>query len=140
MSNLCHVVGRHERAGEAGRGDIAASALPIACAWARVRLLRVPALLFLLVGSALVVTAAFSSRAAVSSSTAAMPSNPMVRMARAPRDLALALPSLHRGGVGVACLDALPWLIALAGGDRASANAADQHRPRSWRRVVRRSR
>ena len=100
------------------------AALPIACVWARVRWLRVPALLFLLVGSALVVPRVLveSGRFIFNSRNAF---DPMVEWLARHVDLALALPSLHRGGVSVACLDVLPWLLALAG-VIASANAADR--------------
>ena len=89
------------------------AALPIALAWARIQWLRIPALVLLLAGIAMVVPRVlvedgrfiFNSRSAF---------DPTVEWLARHVALALALPSLHRGPLGVAMLDALPWLIAIA--------------------------
>ena len=89
------------------------AALPVAYAWARVRWLRIPALMMLLVAIVLVVARLlvedgrfiFNSRGAF---------DPTIEWLARHVALTLALPSLHRGPVSAALLDALPWLIAAA--------------------------
>lgn len=101
-------------------------ALPLACAWARVRWLRIPALLLLLVGAAMIFPRVlvedgrfiFNTRNGF---------DPAIEWVARHVDLALALPSVHRDPIGVALVDAIPWLMAMAL-VAAAACAADRMR------------
>ena len=89
------------------------AALPIAGAWARMPWSRVPALLLLLVSTALVVPRVlveggrfiFTTRNGFDAT---------IEWLSRHVDLTLALPSVHRGTTGAAIVDALPWLIVIA--------------------------
>jgi hypothetical protein len=88
------------------------AALLIACAWATYPKLRIAVLLLLLGSIALVVPRltedsgrlVFTSRNVFDATSEWLSRNV---------DLALALPSVHRDGPGIALMDAIPWLLAV---------------------------
>lgn len=89
------------------------AALSIAYAWARVPWLRIPALLLLLAGAAMIVPRVlvedgrfiFNTRNAF---------DPTIEWLASHVDLAMALPSVHRDAAGGALMDAAAWLVAMA--------------------------
>ena len=89
------------------------AAIPVASVWAAYPRLRPAMLMVLVVSAALVVPRltveggrfVFTSRSTFDATIEWLSRNV---------DLALALPSVHRDGPGVASIDALPWVMALA--------------------------